>query len=176
MPVGPVAPTIAIFVMGTNAEHLRARPKLCLILLRPTKNVRAGLIPSCAPFYEQKAMSAQRLDQAPKLDSRFGSGTVAVISIPLAFRRAASSAVHSADLPTSHSRRTTGLPSPLRSGSAPRGRVSLLHGVVAHFAFDPPPSTGTVSFWVGSMIFIGLSVLAVSNLLAMVSFPLSVTI
>src|SRR5215467_981759 len=40
MPVGPVAPTIAIFVISTNAEHLRARPKLCLILLWPTKNVR----------------------------------------------------------------------------------------------------------------------------------------
>jgi hypothetical protein len=39
-----------------------------------------------------------------------GSGTVPVISIPLAFRRAAASALHAADLPISHSRRTTRLP------------------------------------------------------------------
>jgi hypothetical protein len=54
--------------------------------------------------------------------------------------------------------------------------VSLVHGVVAHFAFDPPPSTGMPSFCFGSMIPIGLSVPAVSNLVAMVSFPLSLTI
>jgi hypothetical protein len=34
--------------------------------------------------------SAQRFDKAPKLDSRLGSGTVAVIAIPLAVRIAAS--------------------------------------------------------------------------------------
>jgi hypothetical protein len=33
--------------------------------------------------------SAQRFDEAPKLDSRLGSGTLAAIAIPLAFRRAA---------------------------------------------------------------------------------------
>ena len=53
--------------------------------------------------------SAQRLDQAPKLDSRLTSGTVPVIAIPLAFRRAAACAVHSADLPASDRRRATGL-------------------------------------------------------------------
>ena len=35
--------------------------------------------------------SAERLDQAPKLDSCLGSGTVPVIAIPLAFRRAQTS-------------------------------------------------------------------------------------
>jgi hypothetical protein len=42
--------------------------------------------------------SAQRFDEAPKLDSRLGSGTVAVIAIPLAFRRAAACTVHSKSL------------------------------------------------------------------------------
>jgi hypothetical protein len=51
--------------------------------------------------------------------------------------------------------------------------VSLLHGVVAHFDSDPPPFTGTAVFGVGSTISIGLSVLAVSKLVTMVSFPLS---
>jgi len=35
---------------------------------------------------------------------------VPIIAIPLAFRDAAAFAMHSADLPTSHSRRTTRLP------------------------------------------------------------------
>jgi hypothetical protein len=48
-------------------------------------------------------------------------------------------------------------------------------GFVAHFAFDPP-STGMASFCFGSMIPIGLSVPVVSNLVAMISFPLSLTI
>jgi hypothetical protein len=30
--------------------------------------------------------------------------------------------------------------------------VSLVHGVVAHFASDPPPSSDTASFCVGRMI------------------------
>jgi hypothetical protein len=63
-------------------------------------------------FSSPSGASAQRFDEAPKLGSRLGSGTVAVISIPLAFRRATASAVHSADLPTSHSRRTTRLARP----------------------------------------------------------------
>jgi type 1 fimbriae regulatory protein FimB/type 1 fimbriae regulatory protein FimE len=41
---------------------------------------------------------------------------------------------------------------------------------------NPPPSTGKASFGFGSMIPIGLSVSPFSNLVAMVSFPLSVTI
>jgi len=63
-------------------------------------------------FTSEKAMSAQRLDEAPKLDGRLGSGTVAVISIPLAFRRPAASAVHAADFPASDSGRTARLSSP----------------------------------------------------------------
>jgi hypothetical protein len=47
-----------------------------------------------------------------------------------------------------------------------------VHGVDAHFAFDPPPSTGTASFGPCWMISIGFSVPAVSNLVAMVSFSL----
>jgi hypothetical protein len=38
--------------------------------------------------YFPKRTSAQRFDEAPKLDC-LGSGTVPVIAIPLAFRRAA---------------------------------------------------------------------------------------
>ena len=80
------------------------------------------------------------------------------------------STVHTADTPTSHRRRTTGLPSPLRSSRASGRGVGLVHGVVVHFAFDPPPA-GTVSFRVGSMISIGLSVPAVSNVLESTSLP-----
>jgi hypothetical protein len=39
--------------------------------------------------YFPKRTSAQRFDEAPKLDSCLGSGTVRVIATPLAFRRAA---------------------------------------------------------------------------------------
>jgi hypothetical protein len=42
------------------------------------------VIASCA-----KSQSAQRFDEALKLDGRLGSSTVPVIAIPLAFRRAA---------------------------------------------------------------------------------------
>jgi hypothetical protein len=44
-------------------------------------------------------MSFKKLDRFPR------TRAVPIITIPLAFRRAAASAVHSADLPTSHSRR-----------------------------------------------------------------------
>ena len=64
-------------------------------------------------FPSEKPTSAQRFDEAPKLDSCLGSGTVAVISIPLAFRRAAACTMHSAHLPPSHCRRTTRLPGTL---------------------------------------------------------------
>jgi hypothetical protein len=47
---------------------------------------------------------------------RFLIAAVPVIVIPLAFRRAAACAGHSAHLPTSHSRRTTGLSSPFWIG------------------------------------------------------------
>ena len=40
--------------------------------------------------------------------------------------------------------------------------MSLVHGVVAHFGLDPPPSF-KASFCIGSMIPIGLSMPAVSN-------------
>jgi len=122
---------------------------------------------------ESGHQSAKRFNELPKLDHFLRPAAMPVIAIRPAFRRATARAVHAAHPPASDRRRATGLPSPFRSGNAPRGLVSL---VVAHFAFDPPPSTGTVSFWVGSMIFIGLSVQAVSNLVAMVSFRLSVTI
>jgi hypothetical protein len=50
----------------------------------------------------RKRTSTQRFDKAPKLDGGLGSGTVAVIAIPLAFRRAAACALHSAHPPASH--------------------------------------------------------------------------
>jgi hypothetical protein len=100
---------------------------------------------------------------------------VPVIAIPLALGRTSASAVHPADAPTTHCRRTTRLPRPLRFGSASGSLVSLVHGVVAHFASDPPPFTGTASFCVGWMISMGLSVPAVSKLVT-VSFLLSLTI
>jgi hypothetical protein len=90
-----------------------------------------------------KRTSAQRLDQAPKLDGRLRSGTVPVIAIPIAFRRTAARAVHSAHLPTSHSRRTTGLHSPFRSGFASRGVVSI---TVSVFQTPMPCAHPTVKF------------------------------
>jgi AraC-like DNA-binding protein len=42
--------------------------------------------------------------------------------------------------------------------------VSTLHGVVAHFDFDPPPSIGTTSVDFESITSIGLSAKAVMNL------------
>jgi len=38
-------------------------------------------IASCAPIYERNRASAQRFNEAPEVDSRLGSGTVAVIAI-----------------------------------------------------------------------------------------------
>jgi len=46
-----------------------------------------------------KRTSTQRFDEAPKLDGGLGSGTVAVIAIPLAFRRAAACAVEATNGP-----------------------------------------------------------------------------
>jgi hypothetical protein len=43
--------------------------------------------------------STQRFDEAAKLDSCLGSGTVAVIAIPLAFRRSAACAVEATNGP-----------------------------------------------------------------------------
>ena len=51
--------------------------------------MRSG--PLSSPRYFPKRTSTQRFDEAPKLDGGLGSGTVAVIAIPLAFRRAARS-------------------------------------------------------------------------------------
>jgi hypothetical protein len=49
--------------------------------------------------YFPKRTSTQRFDEAPKLDGGLGSGTVAVIAIPLAFRRTAACAVEATNGP-----------------------------------------------------------------------------
>ena len=57
-------------------------------------------------------ISAKRLDELPKLDRFLRAGAVPVISVSFALRRATASAVHPADLPTSHRRCTTRLARP----------------------------------------------------------------
>jgi hypothetical protein len=59
---------------------------------------------TAVPIKRNSALSDKPLcfDKAPKLDGGLGSGTVAVIAIPLGFRPATASTVHSADFPTSH--------------------------------------------------------------------------
>jgi hypothetical protein len=52
---------------------------------------------------------AERFDELPKLDHFLRAGAMPIVSISLALRRTAASTVHAADLPTSHSRRTTRL-------------------------------------------------------------------
>jgi hypothetical protein len=62
------------------------------------------------PLYPQKRrLLAKRFNELPKLDGFFRAGAVPIISVPLALRRTTASAMHPADLPTSHRRRTAGL-------------------------------------------------------------------
>jgi hypothetical protein len=73
-----------------NLRRKNPRPPMSLL------GSEADITPR--PFYvcfapESGCSSAQRFDEAPKPDSCLGSGTVPVIAIPLAFRRAAASAV-----------------------------------------------------------------------------------
>jgi hypothetical protein len=62
------------------------------------------------------------------------------IAVPFPFRCAAAGAVHSADLIAPHCRGATGQAGSLRFGSASRGGIASVHGVVAHFGFCPLPS------------------------------------
>ena len=59
--------------------------------------MRSG--PLSSRRYFPKRTSTQRFDEAPKLDGGLGSGKVAVIAIPLAFRRAAACAVEATNGP-----------------------------------------------------------------------------
>ena len=68
---------------------------------------------SRCPLYPRKQTSAKRFDELPKLDCFLRAGTVPIVSVSLAFRGTAASAVHSADLPASHRGCTTWLPCPL---------------------------------------------------------------
>jgi hypothetical protein len=87
---------------------------------------------------------------------------MSVIAISFAAGRSAGSTMHPADAKATHRWSLARLPCRLRSGATSRSSVALVHGVVAHFLFVPPP-TGIVSFWLDSMICIVLSAPAASR-------------
>jgi hypothetical protein len=111
--------------------------------------------------------ASHRIDFPHHVDQLLCPAAMSEISVPIAGRRAAASAMHPTYGTASDRRRATGLARPLRFCPAPGCGIECAHGVDVHFVCTPTP---TGSCWrarsSSSSMVIGPSALAVTTAIA----------